>query len=162
MFERLLVELEKYVPQGTHVVEFYAGGGAIGLTLVDKCATIYFNEIVELAEKCFEESCKKLSIQQTNKLKYECGPAEKQTAILDGDAGVVILDPPRKGIDETLMNKLCSSTTTKRLIYVSCGWSSFKKDCQKLLENQWKIVSAEAFLFFPGSDHLEILAVFDK
>ena len=162
MFERLLLELQKHVPQGTNIVEFYAGGGVIGLTLVDKCKSLCCNEIVPLAERCFEEAVKRLPLDLKNKLTYICGPAEKQIELLNSPVDVVIVDPPRKGIDAPLLNSLCSVSMVKRLIYVSCGWKSFKSDCAKLLENNWKLTFAESYLFFPGSDHLEILAVFDK
>lgn len=162
MFEKLLVELAKDVPQGTTLVEFYAGGGVIGLTLAEKCKSIVFNEIVTLAEKCFKESCKLLPRELREKLTFVCGPAEKQLALLQKDVDVVIVDPPRKGIDGLLLSRLCEKTNIKRLIYVSCGWKSFQKDCEKLLKNDWELVSAKAFLFFPGTDHLEILAVFDR
>ncbi len=162
MFERLLLELQKHVPQGTNIVEFYAGGGVIGLTLVEKCKSLCCNEIVPLAERCFDESVKRLLQEFKNKLTYICGPAERQTELLNSPIDVVIVDPPRKGIDEALLNSLCTVSTVKRLIYVSCGWKSFESDCEKLLESNWKLTFVESFLFFPGSDHLEILAVFDK
>lgn len=162
MFEKLLIKLQDKVPQGTHVVEFYAGGGVIGLTVLEKCKTLCCNEIVPLAEQCFNESCKLLPLELKNKVTFVCGPAENQINLINSNIDVVIVDPPRKGIDEALLSRLCSKSTLKRLIYVSCGWKSFQKDCLKLLESGWKLTTAESFLFFPGSDHLEVLAVFDK
>lgn len=162
MFERLLIELAIHVPQGTNLVEFYAGGGVIGLTLTEKCKHISFNEIVPLAQRCFDESCKLLPEELKDKLTFVCGPADRQLELLHEDVDVVIVDPPRKGIDGMLLSRLCDKSRLKRLIYVSCGWKSFQKDCRKLLESEWKLMSAMSFLFFPGSDHLEILAVFDK
>lgn len=162
MFERLLIELQRHVPQGTNIVEFYAGGGVIGLTLADKCNNLCCNEIVPLAERCFEMSLKRLPSGLKNKFTYVCGPAEKQIELLSSPVDVVIVDPPRKGIDAPLLEALCTVSTVKRLIYVSCGWKSFKNDCEKLLKSGWRLEFVESFLFFPGSDHLEILAVFDK
>jgi 23S rRNA (uracil1939-C5)-methyltransferase len=160
MFEKLLIELANNVPQGSKLVEFYAGGGVIGLTLAEKCKHIVFNEIVPLAQKCFEESCKLLPRDLKEKLTFVCGPAEKQLDLLQDDVDVVVVDPPRKGIDARLLSRLCGHSGLKQLIYVSCGWKSFQKDCERLLSNHWKLVSAKAFLFFPGTEHLEILAVF--
>lgn len=161
MFEKLLLRLCNSVPQGTNGVEFYAGGGVIGMTVVEKCQTLCCNEIVSVAEQCFQESYKHLPEESKNKLTFICGPAEKQTDLLN-QVDLVIVDPPRKGVDEGLLRCLCNKSKVKRLIYVSCGWKSFQRDCNKLLEHEWKLTSAESFLFFPGSDHLEILAVFDR
>lgn len=47
------------------------------------------------------------------------------------------------------------------LIYLSCGFSALMRDCDALLASgQWRLVHAHAFLFFPGTDSLETLAVF--
>jgi hypothetical protein len=49
------------------------------------------------------------------------------------------------------------------LIYLSCGFAAFKRDCSALLlSGQWELHSASAFLFFPGTDSLEVLAVFRR
>ena len=162
MFEKLLIQLLSYVPHGTNGIEFYAGGGAIGLVAIEKYKSLVCNEIVPLAETCFYESSKLLPEPLKNKITFILGPAEKQTNLLNQDVDFVIVDPPRKGIDEVLLQRLCKNTNVKRLIYVSCGWKSFQKDCKQLLNHHWKLTHAESFLFFPGSDHLEVLAIFDK
>lgn len=39
------------------------------------------------------------------------------------------------------------------LIYVSCGWQAFKRDCEDLLgSRQWYLESACGYQFFPGTD----------
>ena len=51
----------------------------------------------------------------------------------------------------------------RTLIYVSCGFASFERDCDALVRSgQWALRHAEGFNFFPGSDALETLAVFRK
>ncbi|URD74386.1 hypothetical protein MUK42_33748, partial [Musa troglodytarum] len=47
------------------------------------------------------------------------------------------------------------------LIYISCGWESFKEDSRKLLSSKaWYMEKAHAFNFFPGTQSIEVLAVF--
>jgi 23S rRNA (uracil1939-C5)-methyltransferase len=50
----------------------------------------------------------------------------------------------------------------KRLVYVSCGFEALKRDATALMAAGWKVTHAEGFVLFPGSDHLETLAVFDR
>jgi tRNA/tmRNA/rRNA uracil-C5-methylase (TrmA/RlmC/RlmD family) len=51
----------------------------------------------------------------------------------------------------------------RTLIYVSCGFKSFERDCDALLESkEWILKHAEGFNFFPGSDAVETLAVFQR
>ena len=50
----------------------------------------------------------------------------------------------------------------KRLVYVSCGFDALERDQAALLNSRrWKLTHAEAHVFFPGSDHVETLAVYD-
>ncbi|KAD7479598.1 hypothetical protein E3N88_02734 [Mikania micrantha] len=49
------------------------------------------------------------------------------------------------------------------LIYISCGWESFKENCVALLSsNAWHLTKAHGFNFFPGTQSIEILAVFKR
>lgn len=70
-----------------------------------------------------------------------------------------------------------------RFIYVSCGFKGFTHDCERILsidrsgqskafngsisdiggrKSYWKLVHVEGHVLFPGSDHIETLAVFDR
>lgn len=162
MFEKLLLRLRDFVPQGTSLIEYYAGCGAIGLSLVELCRQITFVEIVPLAKESFEETKKTLSQSMTERLNYLCKDSQAAVGLLLKQPDLVIVDPPRKGLDSLLLKALCNTQHPFRLIYISCGWESFTRDCARLLSNGWSLVHAEAFLFFPGSDHLEVLAVFER
>ncbi|KAL3720401.1 hypothetical protein ACJRO7_005249 [Eucalyptus globulus] len=49
------------------------------------------------------------------------------------------------------------------LIYISCGWESFKEDCKSLLSSKaWHLEKAHGFNFFPGTQSIEVLAVFKR
>lgn len=56
-----------------------------------------------------------------------------------------------------------SHTWPNTLIYISCGWESFKEDCSNLLSTKaWYLEKAHAFNFFPGTQSIEVLAVFKR
>eukprot|EP00461_Guttulinopsis_vulgaris_P003735 UN03736 len=52
--------------------------------------------------------------------------------------------------------------TANTLVYVSCGFTAFKNDCNALINSpaKWKIAHTHAHLLFPGSNHIETLTVF--
>mmetsp|Transcript_1431 Transcript_1431/g.2912 ORF Transcript_1431/g.2912 Transcript_1431/m.2912 type:complete len:89 (-) Transcript_1431:1409-1675(-) len=63
----------------------------------------------------------------------------------------------------------------RRLIYISCGFPAFKRDAALLTGEQdpapprprsdrrlWRLVHTEGHVLFPGSDHVETLAIFDR
>ncbi|BBH00522.1 S-adenosyl-L-methionine-dependent methyltransferases superfamily protein [Prunus dulcis] len=56
-----------------------------------------------------------------------------------------------------------SKTLPRTLIYISCGWESFKEDCELLLSSKaWKLEKAHGYNFFPGTQSIEVLAVFKR
>mmetsp|Transcript_15362 Transcript_15362/g.22046 ORF Transcript_15362/g.22046 Transcript_15362/m.22046 type:complete len:226 (+) Transcript_15362:45-722(+) len=80
---------------------------------------------------------------------------------------IIVVDPPRKGLDDAvrkaLTDDLASSSKDgpQLLVYVSCGFNAFERDCNVLLESgKWAIDHAEGHLLFPGSDAIETLAFF--
>ena len=83
-------------------------------------------------------------------------------------ADVIIVDPPRKGLDKEVVDGLCGnysdpSTKSQCLIYVSCGFDAFRRDYDALIgSGKWKLDSAEGHILFPGSDAIETLAFFTR
>lgn len=162
MFERLLMRISECIFLESSILDLYAGVGAIGLALVDKCRQVCCVEINPQSEACFKESYLRLPQELQPRISFVTCSVNGQTHLLDNDIDVLIVDPPRKGLDRPLLEVLCKKTRIKRLIYVSCGWKSFKHDCQVLLDAGWNLYLAETFLFFPGTDHIEVLAIFDR
>ena len=78
-------------------------------------------------------------------------------------ADVIIVDPPRKGLDGEVVNALNAHGTTshKVLVYVSCGFDAFQRDYKALVgSGRWNLEIAEGHVLFPGSDAIETLAIF--
>eukprot|EP00894_Picocystis_sp_ML_P004958 jgi/Pico_ML_1/55475/g1152.t1 len=81
------------------------------------------------------------------------------------NAEVVVLDPPRRGLDPALMRALNSEKSKKvqKIIYLSCGYDALEKDVLQLQEEgKWALAHAEAFNFFPGTDSIETLVVLQR
>ena len=55
------------------------------------------------------------------------------------------------------------SSGVQRLVYVSCGWKALQRDTMVLVSSGgWRVAHAEAIQFFPGTDSMETLCVFDR
>ena len=67
----------------------------------------------------------------------------------------ILLDPPRKGLDQ---NTLDSLKEMKNVIYISCGFESFKKDL-RILQETHEIINLAMFDQFPYTDHIESGAI---
>ena len=103
-------------------------------------------------------------------------------------AEVIIVDPPRKGLEDEVIEELCKPHNPKQdpvespnllsisnefvnwandattLIYVSCGFDALARDCEALLSSRggWELESATGYVLFPGSNHVETLCIFKR
>lgn len=208
-FDSLLRKLHKYVAYGSSVADLYGGAGVIGLSLAvtRKCRSVRCVEINKESKHCFEKTVSRLPNVDSNMSWHNVDAALEPLSWLMG-SDVVVVDPPRKGLDDSLLSALQSISSVKRkaatfssspsnlkdekrpwilrereasvsiqgtidrsesdvlpetLVYISCGWDSFKKDCKQLLSNNaWHLDKAHGFNFFPGTQSIEVLAIFKR
>lgn len=161
MYEALLNDLSREILPNKKVVEFYAGVGIIGLSILSKSSQLILSELNRTGKLCFKENLKYFPTEEQQKATYHELDANKGAAFLS-EGQVVIVDPPRKGIDPSLFEKILSSTTLQQFIYVSCGWTSFKKEAEILIQNGFTLTYAKGYLFFPGTNQIETLAIFTR
>jgi 23S rRNA (uracil1939-C5)-methyltransferase len=156
MFERLLEKLGQWVNPESRVLELYAGVGVIGLasTKANQPLTLCENNPASLL--CFEEMMRRKPREQ---ISYHLKSAVDSIPYLKG-FDLLIVDPPRKGLDLPLIKALSLPDGPSELIYVSCSYPSFCRDAQILEDQGWRMTHAEGYLFFPGTDHIELLAKF--
>jgi 23S rRNA (uracil1939-C5)-methyltransferase len=88
------------------------------------------------------------------------GPAG---AMQDAAAGadVVIVDPPRKGLDPELAQGL-AERPPERLLYVSCALDSLREDILRLTSERLRLVGLAVFDMFPYTAHVETVARFER
>lgn len=158
LFERMLQSIKSSLLPDKRVVEFYAGVGVIGLNCASKSRQVICTEINPFALECFHLSRLKLPSFLHGKVEFVLKDAQQACHLLEG-AEVAIVDPPRKGLDTALLNSLCQSLHLEQIIYISCGFYSFQRDCEQLLAHGWEVEKAEGYLLFPGSNHVEILCI---
>lgn len=168
-FEKLLMpELLRHIPLGSSVAEFCAGVGVIGLIALKQRKLRYLiaSEINAGAQDAFRKSLQGMkSATRDSVVEYRVGSDSVTADIADQDVEVVIVDPPRAGLSEFLMKRLSRpppGSMLRRIIYVSCGFEAFRRDTGVLAVNGWTVASCHAYILFPGSNHVEILAVFDR
>lgn len=161
LFERMLVRIRELLPPQACVAEFYAGVGVIGLFIASHCQQVQCSEMNPYAEAYFNEARARLPSPTASRLSFFSVPTQQALSLLNG-ATTAIVDPPRKGLDPQFFPALKTASSVEQLIYVSCGWEAFQRDCQKLCADGWIIQSVDGYLFFPGSNHVELLVCFKR
>lgn len=77
------------------------------------------------------------------------------------DPEVVILDPPRGGAGIPVMQRL-AATGASRIIHVGCDPASLARDIGVLVGAGWTLADLRGVAAFPGTHHVEGIAVLDS
>jgi 23S rRNA (uracil1939-C5)-methyltransferase len=159
--ERLIEYLRELIPEGAQVAEFYAGVGAIGLSVLARTRGILMNELNPHSLYGLELGLAQLSADERAKIAVIPGPAS--AALRAGaQAQVVIVDPPRKGLEPEL-SAFFSTQPPQRFIYVSCGVESLLEDARVLTSHGGlRLTSLKGFNLLPFTEHIETVACFDR
>ncbi|MGM9551296.1 MAG: 23S rRNA (uracil(1939)-C(5))-methyltransferase RlmD [Clostridia bacterium] len=137
------------------VFDLYCGIGTISLFLAKKAKKVIGIEIVPEAIEDARENAK---LNNISNAEFFTGAAEDicPSLIKNGEtASVVVVDPPRKGCDENLLDAI-GKMMPEKIVYVSCNVSTLARDA-KILCQKYGYQLKEAFPFdqFPHSMHVE-------
>lgn len=154
------VKLYDYVKEaaslkGTElVVDAYCGTGTIGLWLAPDAREVRGIEVVAEAVQDARDNARSSGVE--NAEFYE-GRAEKLLPewVKRGiRPDVLVVDPPRTGCERPLLEAIAQARPA-RLVYVSCNPSTLAKDCQVLLEGDFRIEWVQPVDMFPQTAHVE-------
>ena len=153
------VEAAKIDKEDT-VFDLYCGIGTITLFMSKYAKKVYGIERVEEAIKDANENAR---INNVDNTEFIAGDVEivldrlinKEHIIPD----VVMVDPPRKGLDSKSIENLLK-ILPKKLVYISCNPATLVRDLSKL-EDKYKITMIKPVDMFPFSKHVECVSVLE-
>ncbi len=142
------------------VFDLYCGAGTITAALARSAKRVIGIEIVPSAVRSAKES---LSRAGFDNVEFYEGAAEciapqliKKGALAD----VVVLDPPRKGCEKTLLEAVLSMRPS-RIVYVSCDPATLARDL-KILSGAYRAEVAYPFDMFPFTHHIETVVLLSR
>jgi 23S rRNA (uracil1939-C5)-methyltransferase len=141
--------------------DLYCGIGTISLFLSGKAKKVYGVEIVESA---ILDARKNAEINNVENIKFITGEAEKIIPDLYGKgvkADVVVVDPPRKGCDQELLDTLVKMQPD-RIVYVSCNPATLARDLSFLSGNGFRTVEVQPVDMFPHTAHVETVVLMSR
>lgn len=143
------------------VYDVYCGIGTIGQFMARSSKKIVGIEIVPDAVKNAVENAENNGLKNAV---YYCGAAEKLAPrIIDkeGRPDIVILDPPRKGCEETLL-KCVANSKPKKIVYISCKPSTLARDLKFLESLGYKTEKVVPVDMFPCTSHVETVCLLEN
>lgn len=141
------------------VWDLYCGIGTISLFLAQKAKQVYGVEIVPQA---IDDAKNNARINGIDNADFYVGKAEdvlpekyEKEGIY---ADVIVVDPPRKGCEETVLNTMVKMQPD-RIVYVSCDSATLARDVKYLRERGYELERVRAVDMFPQTVHVETVCL---
>ena len=154
---------------GESVWDLYCGIGTISLFLAQKAGQVYGVEIVPQA---IIDARKNAQINGIENAEFFVGKAEevlpdyydrykKEHGGERARADVIVVDPPRKGCDEALLETVVKMAP-ERVVYVSCDSATLARDMKYLCGNGYEVRKVRAVDMFPMTVHVETVVLLSQ
>ncbi|CAM3697737.1 23S rRNA (uracil(1939)-C(5))-methyltransferase RlmD [Aeromicrobium ponti] len=139
------------------VIDAYCGIGTISLFLAQKAKEVFG---VEIVPEAIEDAKRNAALNGITNAEFAVGKAEE--VIPDwykkgNTADVLVVDPPRKGCEEALLQTILSMKP-KKVVYVSCNPGTLARDLRILEDGGYKTVEVQPVDMFPQTMHCEAVA----
>ncbi|OLP16051.1 23S rRNA (uracil-5-)-methyltransferase RumA [Leptolyngbya sp. 'hensonii'] len=137
------------------LVDAYCGIGTLSLPLARQV-----QQVIGLEEQLNSVALARsnAALNQITNAEFHLGPVEDLLPALGSTPDVVLLDPPRKGCDRTVLEAL-RSRPVSRLAYVSCNPATLARDLKILCEDGlYQLTKVQPADFFPQTAHVECAA----
>ncbi|HHY82271.1 MAG TPA: 23S rRNA (uracil(1939)-C(5))-methyltransferase RlmD [Clostridiales bacterium] len=136
------------------VIDAYCGIGTISLFLARKAAKVYGVEVVPQAIEDAKENARINGITNAEFLTGESEVIIPRLSRLGVKADVVVVDPPRKGCDEKLLDTI-AEMAPERMVYVSCNPATLARDLMYMVEKGYQVNEVQPVDMFPQGYHVE-------
>ncbi len=144
------------------VFDLYCGVGTISLFLARSAGKVYG---VESVPEAVEDARVNAALNDIQNVEFLAGRAEEIIPAMYEDEGVsadvVVLDPPRKGCDEKLLETIIRMAPA-RVVYVSCNPATLARDLKYLTANGYGVEVVQPLDMFAGSVHVETVVLLSR
>ena len=156
--ENLFDKVKEYIKEikPNKLLDLYCGTGSIGIYVSD-----YAKEIVgiDYNKSNIENAKNNVLLNNLNNINFICDKVENRIDEFT-DFDVVIVDPPRKGLDNHTCKYLLQMKP-KSIIYVSCDINTLIRDLE-LLRKEYDIKEITPYNLFPRTYHCESVCILER
>ena len=153
-------EFAALTPQDT-VLDLYCGVGTITLFLARRAGRAIGVEVVPQAVADARENARRNGIRNAEFLCGDAGAAALELEKAGVSADVIVVDPPRKGLNADAIEAI-ARLTPRRVVYVSCDPATLARDIALLKQRGYALKRAEAFDLIPPCAHVETVVLLSK
>ena len=149
------------ITQDDTVLDLYCGVGTITLCMAKAAGKVIGVEVIPQAVEDARENTVRNGVKNAE---FFCGDAGEAALELERQgvkADVVVVDPPRKGLNADAIEAL-ARFSPRRIVYVSCDPATLGRDVALLKERGYAVKNAIAADLFPRCAHVESIVCLTK
>ncbi|MBD5096881.1 MAG: 23S rRNA (uracil(1939)-C(5))-methyltransferase RlmD [Lachnospiraceae bacterium] len=133
------------------IFDLYSGTGTIAQMMAPVAKKVIGIEIVEEAVEAAKENAK---LNGLDNCEFIAGDVLKAIDLVEDKPDVIILDPPRDGINPKALEKILAFNVNE-MVYISCKPTSLARDLEVITNRGYEVTRACAIDEFPGTGHIE-------
>ena len=143
------------------VLDLYCGVGTITLIMAKAAGKVIGVEVIPQAVEDARDNAKRNGIENAEFFCGDAGEAALELGAKGVKADVVVVDPPRKGLNADAIEAL-ARFAPRRIVYVSCDPATLARDVALLKDRGYRLQNAMAADLFPRCAHVESLVCLSR
>jgi len=148
--------------RGSTLLELYCGSGFFTLELARRFERVIAIESSRTAVQALRHNLEFAKLTNVKTVVGDVGRVLGSRNIgLSNNVEVVVLDPPRTGIDKRALEGMLA-LGPNRIIYLSCNPATLARDLARLATQGYSLSGVEGVDLFPQTSHVEALAVLSR
>lgn len=143
------------------LIDLYCGTGTIGLIAASRVRQVIGIEVIGPA---IENALSNATLNNIYNIKFICADAKYASQQLAQDGlqpDVIIVDPPRKGLDIDVISAIAKMNAS-RVVMISCNPSTAARDTGLLVERGYSVEKIQPVDMFPRTSHVECVCLLTR
>lgn len=148
---------EALAPEGTEtLLDLYCGVGVFGLALAERV-----QQVIGIEENLYAIEDAEANAQALGNVRLFAGRVEEILPDLPDAVQLVVVDPPRSGIEPAALQALIQ-LAPRRIAYVSCDPASLARDLKTLAVSGYVARHVQPVDMFPQTYHIESITLLER
>jgi 23S rRNA (uracil1939-C5)-methyltransferase len=155
--EKMVAIIEEVIPEGCGtILELYAGVGLFSAFIANRVNKFVAVESSPQASEDFVEN-----LDEFDNVELFQGAVEEILPHLDIQPEIVLMDPPRAGVEKNVLEKIIA-TSPDQVVYISCDPATLARDARRLVQGGYRPVKFIPIDLFSQTYHIETLSYWIK
>ena len=152
---KIYEKIIELVGKSEEVIDAYSGAGLLSSILAKNCGKVTGIEIIKEATENAEKLKKLNNLNNLTNINGDCSKKIPEIIKNNKNNFTIVVDPPRKGISEEVINAFIESKPNK-IIYLSCNPATLARDLN-LLKDYYEVEMVQPYDMFPQTANVETL-----